>query len=106
MENQDSKRMAGRKVGVYFFIAAVVVTLLAVWLCIREELPVIKTGSNTIVIFGGMSINGVQIPGWTFYFIPAGLFVIAIILWIIGWRKSRVSCCLLYTSPSPRDGLL
>ena len=91
MENQDSNRIASRKVGVYFFIAAVVVTLLGVWLCIRGDLSVIKTSRDTMVIFSGMSINGVQIPGWTFYFIPAGLFIIAIILWIIGWRKSRVS---------------
>jgi hypothetical protein len=90
MENQDSNRRASRKVGVYFFIAAVVVALLGVWLCIRGDLSVIKTSRDTMVIFSGMSINGVQIPGWTFYFIPAGLFIIAIILWIIGWRKSRV----------------
>jgi len=91
MENRDSKRMASRKVGAYFFIAAIVVTSLAVWLCVRGELPAIRTGSDTLVIFGGMSVNGVQIPDWAFYFIPAGLFIVAIILWIIGWRKSRVS---------------
>ena len=81
--------MASRKVGVYFFIAAVVVTLLGVWLCVRGELSVIRTSRDTMVIFNGMSINGVLIPGWTFYFIPTGLFIIAIILWIIGWRKSK-----------------
>ena len=91
MENQDSNKMTSRKIGVYFFIAAVVVALLGVWLCIRGDLSVIKTSRDTAVIFSGMSINGVEIPGWTFCCFPAGLFIIAIILWIIGWRKSRVS---------------
>jgi len=83
--------MASRKVGACFFIAAAVVTSLGVWLSVRGELPAIKIGSDALVIFDGVSVNGVQIPGWAFYFIPAGLFIVAIILWIIGWRKSRVS---------------
>jgi len=90
MENRDSKSMARRKIGAYFFIAAIVVASLAVWLCVDGELPAIKIGSDTVIIFEGMGVNGVQIPDWAFYFIPTGLFIVAIILWMIGWHKSRV----------------
>jgi hypothetical protein len=91
MEHRDPKKPASRKAAMWFLIGAVVVTSLAVWLCILGDLPAIKTGDHTYMMFGGMSVNGTQMPGWTFYFIPAGLFVVAGILWIVGWRKSRLS---------------
>lgn len=36
-------------------------------------------------MFGGMSINGMEMPDWTFYFIPGLLFLASIGLWFVGW---------------------
>jgi len=90
MEDPNSKSLADRMIGVCCFGAALVFTSLAIWLCILGDFPAIKTGDHSYMMFSGMSINGVDVPSWTFYFIPAGLFVTAIVLWFIGWRKSMV----------------
>ncbi len=91
MENRDSRKQEKRMGRVWCFIAAVVFTSLGVWLCILGALPAIKTGDHSYMMFGGMSINGVDVPAWAFYFIPAGLFVVAIGFCIIGWRMKRVT---------------
>ena len=88
MDNQIPKAVVDRVVAASCFIGGVVFTSLGIWLCILWDFPAIKTGDSSYIMFGGMSINGVDVPGWAFYFIPAGLFVTAIALWFIGWRKS------------------
>jgi hypothetical protein len=91
MENQDSKKQAKLMGRIWCFIAAVVLASLGVWLCILGDLPAIKTGEHSCMMFGGITINGADVPGWAFYFIPAGLFVIAIVSSFFGWRMNRVS---------------
>jgi hypothetical protein len=88
MDNRNSKAVADRVIGACCFIGAVVFALLGIWLCILGEFPAIKTGDNGYMIFGVMNINGADVPGWAFYFIPAGLFIIAFALWFIGRHKS------------------
>ena len=72
------------------FIGAVVFTGLGIWLCSLGDFPAIPTGDDSYMMFGGITINGVAVPGWFFYFIPAGLFLIAITLLIIGRHMNRV----------------
>jgi hypothetical protein len=90
MEIRASKKQEKRMSRVWCFIAAVVLTSLGTWLCILGDLPAIKISDNSYMIFGGMSINGVDVPAWAFYFIPAGLFVVATVFLFVGWRMNRV----------------
>jgi hypothetical protein len=87
MDNRDSRSAADRMIGACCFVGAAVFASLGIWLCINGDFPAIKTGDHSFMMFGGMTINGVEVPDWAFYFIPAGLFIIAITLSFIGWRK-------------------
>jgi hypothetical protein len=88
MENQSSSVRASGLMGVSSFVAAVVFTSLAIWLCILGDFPSIKIGDRGyMIMFSRMVINGVELPGWAFYFIPGGLFVIAIGLLFLGWHR-------------------
>jgi hypothetical protein len=73
------------------FVGAAVFTALGIWLCILGDSPTTKIGDHSYMKLAGVSINGIEVPRWAFYFAPVGVFVIAIALWFIGWRKSLVS---------------
>jgi len=88
---KSANKTLDRMIGASCFVGAVVLTALGIWLSILGDFPAIKTGDHSYMMFAGMSINGVELPGWTFYIIPAGLFVMAIALWFIGWHKSLIS---------------
>jgi hypothetical protein len=88
MANRDFNRIRNRITAVFCFIVAAILTSFAVWLYILGDFPAIQTGDHSYMMFGGMSINGVDMPSWAFYLIPGALFVFGVGLWFAGWRMS------------------
>ena len=43
---------------------------------------------------------------WALHLMPLGVMAIVTALVVTGKELAKVAICLLYTSPSPRDGLL
>ena len=89
MNNKQPVTSARWVVGVCSFVAALVLSALAVWLFILGEFPSIRTGENSYMTFAAFSVNGVVLPDWAFYFIPSGVLVIAMIVAYVGWRFGR-----------------
>ena len=79
------RRFGKRIAGGLFFIGAAGFASLAIWLCVLGELPSIRIGEHSHLIFGGMIINGMEVPDWAFYFIPGMMFLASIGLSFVGW---------------------
>ena len=88
MEDRNSSGVGKRIAGVSCFVAAVVLLSLSVWLAVLGEFPAIKTADRSYLMFGAMSIYGVDVPAWAFYLIPGTLLVFAVGLWFVGWSIS------------------
>lgn len=86
--SHDPNRAGKRIVGVCCIALAALLSCLAVWLFVLGELPAIKTGESSYMMFSGMAINGVDVPEWTFYFIPCTIALFSTGLWFVGWRMS------------------
>ena len=89
MDTRNSKSILVRLLGVLCFVFALLLFVAAAWLFAEGDLPGIQVG-DTYLAFGGVSINGQNLPGWTFYFFPGGLCVISVCLLFASWRMVRV----------------
>jgi hypothetical protein len=73
------------------FVVALLLFVAASWLCAEGSLPSVPVGDRTYVAVAGLSINGITMPAWAFYFLPSALFLLAVALVFVGWRLVRPS---------------
>ena len=90
MTKRASKKLSKQLCGACCFIVAGCLTFLAIWLSLLGELPAVETSSHSFVWISVVDINGEpSVPGWAFYFIPAGLFVVAFVVFFFGRQIVR-----------------
>jgi len=90
MNTDGPKSALVRFGGVFCFMLAVPLLAVASWLFAEGELPAISLGDRSFMAFGGLSINGFDLPNWSFYVLPAGLCLVSAALLILGFRMMRV----------------
>lgn len=73
------------------FLLAVLLLGAASWLFAEGDFPALPLGKGTYMAFGGLSVNGVDLPGWTFYLIPGSLCLASVALLFLGWRLGKLT---------------
>jgi hypothetical protein len=82
--------MLNHVAAVFCFAVGVALMALASWLFAEGEIPAFPLGGGRYVAFGGASINGFDLPEWTFYFLPGGLYLVSVVfLWLV-WHLLRL----------------
>jgi hypothetical protein len=86
MNSATQKPTLVRMWAVFCFMLALMLLVAASWLLAEGQLPSLSLGDGAYLVFGGVSINGFAVPDWAFYFLPGGLYLLAVALLFVGWR--------------------
>ena len=89
MSPQRTKSILVRFGGVFCFMLAFLLLVLASWLFVEGDLPEFSLDGRTHMVIAGISVNGSYLPHWTFYLLPGGLYLVSVALLFLGWRLVR-----------------
>jgi hypothetical protein len=91
MNLRTSRSVLVRVGAIASFLLAVLLLGAACWLFAERDFPALPLGKGTYMDFRGLSVNGLHLPGWTFYLIPGSLCLASVALFFLGWRMGKLT---------------